>query len=326
MKVFLTGALGNVGAITLQKLLEKDYNVVCFDIKTKQNEKTWKRMSKTQSFKMVWGDITDLESVSNAMDSVDCIIHVAAILPPISEKHPELAKNVNINGTKNIIKAAENLPKKPKIIFVSSISVHGRRMHLEPPVKANDPFNPVNIYTTTKVEAEKVIRESGLPWTIIRLGGVLPLSSDLKSMPEMFETPYQQRMEFIHVEDVATALVNAVEANVNEKVLLLGGGEDFQYKSGEFYQRMLGIFGIKELPESAFKPARPPEKHPDDWYFIDWMDTDEAQKLLDFQNHTMEDYFNDLKDYIGGLRYLAKLFSPLVYRYLLKKSPYYKKK
>lgn len=327
MNVFLTGAFGNVGAFTLQQLLEKKYDVTCFDIKTKQNEKTQKKLSKTFSFKTVWGDVTDYTSVSSAMgDSLDCILHVAAILPPISEKHPDLAKNVNINGTKNIIKSAKNLTKKPKIIFVSSISVHGHRMHLEPPVRADDPFNPVNVYTKTKVEAEKIIRKNGLPWTIVRLGGVLPLNADLKSMPEMFETPYKQRMEFIHVEDVATALANGVEANINEKILLLGGGKDFQYISGEFYQKMLGLFGVKKLPESAFKSARPPKDHPEDWYFIDWMDTEEAQKLLNFQNHTMEDYFNDLKDYVGGVRYLARLFEPLVSRIILKKSPYYKKK
>ena len=324
MEVLLTGAFGNVGVFTLKKLLEKKYNVTCFDIKNKQNEKKWKKLSNKFPFKVVWGDITDEKSISNAIDSVDCIIHVAAIIPPTSERLPELARKVNVEGTRNIIKATNKMQKKPRIILVSSVSVHGPRMHLKPPVRVSDPLNPSNVYNTTKVEAEKLIQENDLPWTIVRLGGVLPLSNDLTSLTEMFETPYEQRMEFIHVEDVATALSNCVEADVNKKILLIGGGKDFQYTSGAFYEKMFSIFGVKDLPKSAFKTARSPKEHPEDWFFVDWMDTNEAQELLNFQNHTMDDYFNDLKEYVGGLRHLAKLFGPIVTKILLNKSPYYK--
>ena len=324
MEVFLTGAFGNVGVSTLKKLLKKKYEVTCFDIKNKQNEKKWKKLSKKLQFKVVWGDITDEQSVSKAMGAVDCILHVAAIIPPTSERFPELARKVNVEGTRNIIKATNKLQKKFKIILVSSVSVHGPRMHLDPPIRASDPLNPSNVYNTTKVEAEKLIQESGLPWTIVRLGGVLPLSNDLTSLTKMFETPYEQRMEFIHVEDVATALSNCVEADVNEKILLIGGGKDLQFTSGAFYEELFSIFGIKDLPKSAFKTARSPKEHPEDWFFVDWMDTKEAQNLLNFQNHSMEDYLNDLKEYVGGLRHLAKLFGPIVSMILLNKSPYYK--
>ncbi len=326
MKVLLTGAFGNVGTYTLQELLNRDYEVICFDIKTKRNGKVWKKLTKKGSFKTIWGDITDERSVLEAMDSVDCILHLAAIIPPTSEKIPDLAMKVNVNGTKNIVKAAFTQEKKPKVILVISVSVHGPRMHLEPPIRGDNPFNPTNVYTNSKIKAEKIVRESGLPWTIVRLGAVLPVGGDLSAINEAWEIPLKQRIECIHSRDVGVALANGVKVDINEEILLLGGGSSCQYTSGEFFKKLFGTVGIKMFPESAFVDPGPPEENPDDWYFIDWMDTKEAQALLNFQNSSFEDYLKELKEYLGVLRYLAKLFSPIVYRMLLKKSPYYKKK
>lgn len=326
MKVLLTGAFGNVGTMTLQELIKQNYEVICFDIKTKRNEKVWKKNTNKISFKTIWGDITNEESVSKAMDSVDYILHIAAIIPPTSEKFPELAMKVNVNGTRNIIYAAFNQEKKPKITFVSSISVHGPRMHLEPPVRASDELNPTNAYTNSKVEAEKIVKESGLSWIIVRLGAVLPVGGDLSAFNEAWEVPLKQRMECIQAKDVAVALVNSIKSDTNEKILLLGGGKSCQLTSGEFYERLFHAAGLKMFPDSAFKSPGPPEENPDDWYHIEWMDTKEAQELLDFQNSSFEDYLKELKSYLGILRHLARLFRPIVYRVLLKKSPYYRKK
>ena len=106
------------------------------------------------SFKTYWGDITDLEDVKRVVEDQDCIIHLAGIIPPLSERNPALAYNVNVRGTMNLIKAAKKQKKLPKFIFASSITVYGPKMNCEPPRCVDEPLNPTDNYTRHKVEIE----------------------------------------------------------------------------------------------------------------------------------------------------------------------------
>jgi UDP-glucose 4-epimerase len=86
MKVLLTGAFGNVGESVLLALFNRGYEITCFDLHTDISKKTYKRLTKVGNFDVVWGDITDKSSVEQAMQDANCIIHLAAIIPPLSEK------------------------------------------------------------------------------------------------------------------------------------------------------------------------------------------------------------------------------------------------
>ena len=57
MKVLLTGAFGNIGESTLLALLEKNYDIRCFDLQTERNEKVAKRLGKKGNFEIIWGDV-----------------------------------------------------------------------------------------------------------------------------------------------------------------------------------------------------------------------------------------------------------------------------
>ena len=252
MRVLLTGAFGNIGESTLLALFEKDYDIRCFDLLNERNEKTAKKLGKKGKFEIIWGDILDLPLVESLVDDVDCIIHLAAIIPPLSESKPELAKSVNIEGTRNIIQAAENMDKNPKVILASSISTFGPKMHLPPPRKADEPLNPTDVYTGTKVECEKMIKESTVPWTILRFAAAPPAElggAEIDSI--IFEIPLDQRIEFVHSRDVGLACANAVEAETIGKTLLIGAGPSGQMLQREFVSRIFEGMGIGMLPDSA---------------------------------------------------------------------------
>ena len=106
MRVLVTGAFGNIGESTLLALFEKDYKIRCFDLPNKRNGKIAKKLNKKGKFETIWGDIGDLPLVESIIKDVDCIIHLAGIIPPLSETRPDLARAVNIQGTKNIINGA----------------------------------------------------------------------------------------------------------------------------------------------------------------------------------------------------------------------------
>jgi nucleoside-diphosphate-sugar epimerase len=320
-KILLTGAFGNIGESTLLALLEKKYDVRCFDIENETTRKQNSKLSQIGKFETIWGDITDKESIRPAIQGVDCILHLAAIIPPPSEKSPEITEKINFGGTRNIIELASELESKPKFVFASSVSVHGPRpASVPPPVTANTPKKPTDKYTHTKVACEELILQSELPWTILRFAAVPPLALGGEIDPMLFETPVDQRIEFAHTRDVGQAVANSVEANTEKKILLIGGGKKSQMLNYEFLNGLLKVMGIGSLPREAFKV---PETD-DEWYYTDWMDTEESQRLLNYQKRTYEDYLIEMKNTIGFKRYFMKLISPLIRRRLLKQSPYYK--
>lgn len=320
MRVFLTGAFGNVGESTLFSLFEKDHDIRCFDIETSQNKKRQRELSKVGTFETVWGDITNPEIVEQAMQDIDCIIHLAAIIPPASDANSELARKVNVGGTLNLLNAAKKLTSPPKFIFASSIATYGHCKGDGPPRTADDPQVPTDPYTEHKIECEGHVKKSGLPWTIVRFGVVTPLRIGLNVPSIMFDVPLKQRIEFVHTRDIGLACANAVTADSIGKILLLGGGEHCRMTYREMMSRMLDAMGVGMLPESAFISPKCDE----DWFHTDFMDTEESQRILQFQTRTFDQFVEEFKQVMGIKRHLARLFRPLVRWYLLSKSPYAK--
>jgi nucleoside-diphosphate-sugar epimerase len=319
-KVLLTGAFGNVGQNTLKQLLMREHEVTCFDLMNSTNKKSCKKLSKKWQFKTIWGDILNNDDVSKAVEGIDTIIHLAAIIPPFSEKNPELARKVNIEGTRNLLNAAKMLKNKPRFIMASSVSVFGPTMHLEPPRTVDDPLNPSDHYSRSKVECEKMLRESGLAWMILRLGAVSAEKGSLEFISILFEVPLEQRTEFISSIDCGIAFTNAVTLNDTDRIFLIGGGKECQLIAKDSLARFLDAFGLKLPSEEAFKKP----KNKEDWFYIDWLDTKESQEALKFQTETFQQFINRLKRTHRLRRLGIKIISPLAVRFLLKKSPYYK--
>lgn len=252
---------------------------------------------------------------------VDAIIHTAAIIPPLSEKNPELARQVNLEGTRQLIRIAESLPYLTRFVFTSSVAVYGHPMKLPPPRNVNDPIYPTDHYTEHKIRCEALLRESRLPWTILRLGVVTPLSLSLDLDPLMFEVPLEQRLEFVHTRDVGLALTNAITADGIGKTLLIGGGQRCQMLYQELVEKMLHAIGIGMLPETAFiKPQTE-----DEYFHTDWLDTTESQQLLRYQTRTYDQFVDEYRQALGYKRHAIRIFRPIARQWLLSKSPYYNK-
>jgi UDP-glucose 4-epimerase len=157
MEVLVTGAFGNIGESTIIALSKTHHDIRCFDLRRKNTEEKAESLSKDINMEVIWGDITDIDSVKNAIKNVECIIHLAAIIPPPSESNPDLARKVNVGGTGNVIEAAESMEHKPRLVFTSSISTHGYRGPESPTLTADAPQNPTDNYTHHKIECESMI-------------------------------------------------------------------------------------------------------------------------------------------------------------------------
>ncbi len=319
MNILLTGSFGNIGRSTLKALFKENYNITCFDIPSKTNKKFEKKQQKKYNFHTIWGDIRNQEIIAEAVKKQDCIIHLAGITPPLTQRKPELAHQINVLGTEHLVKEALKQKKLPKIIFSSSISIYGPQALDSPPRNVEHQVNPIDVYTSTKVETERLIINSGLPWTIFRITAVPSLSLRENEMELLYDMPMEQKIEFVHPYDVGQALANAVIAETEGRILMIGGGKECQYINRTFISKYLDTLGIGVLPEAVFRiPKRESE-----WYYTNWLETEESQKLLKYQKHTFDDYLLEIKKKLIFTRFVIFLFRPFIRRMLIKRSPYY---
>ena len=158
MKVLVTGALGNVGAYTVDALLEEGHDVVGFDLESPRARKVASQLD--ARVHVVWGDITDPASLGAALEGVDAVVHLAAILPPNVDKAPELARRVNVDATRSLIERMEASPTARRLVFASSEAIFGDVQDREPPLRVETPVSPTDEYGRHKVACERAIRQS----------------------------------------------------------------------------------------------------------------------------------------------------------------------
>lgn len=315
MKVLVTGAFGNIGVSTLDVLIPRGYQVRCFDVKTKTNAKTAERYE--GKAEIVWGDLRSFDDVAAAVTGQEAVIHLGFVIPRLSitgasgKDVPDWAEAINVGGTKNLLAAMRAMPQPPKLLFSSSLHVYGQTQNLPPPRTVDDPPQPVEHYAQHKVQCERLVRESGLMWAIFRLGASLPVRLTLSS--GMFDVPLNNRIEFVHTRDVGLALANALQTDeVWGKIWLIGGGPRCQVYQRDLVAGVLNAVGVGMLPDEVF-PTAPP-------YAVDWLDTAESQRILHFQEHTFDDYIQDVNAILGYRRPLIRIFRPFIRAWLLRQA------
>jgi nucleoside-diphosphate-sugar epimerase len=289
--------------------------VIAFDVPNRRNRRSARRFA--DRIETVWGDIRLPEDLNPSVARCDAIIHNAGILAPASESHPELAHAVNVGGTKNILQAMRQRDEPPPIVFSSSLSVCGPRKPGGPPLTAADPAIGTDNYTSNKAECERLLRESGLPHVIFRIGvsvGVKAAAGDLS--PDVFRVLFSidpdTRLEWVHPDDVALAQVRAIETPAAlGKILMIGGGPGCRLTFREFYGAMFEATGVGKLPARAYDRSV---------YYCDWLDTAESQALLRYQRMTFDDFITELRYASRFTRPVLNLFSPAIRWFILRYS------
>ena len=315
MRVLVTGAFGRLGQEGLERLLAEGHSAIAFDIPNRRNRRAARRFA--GRVETVWGDIRSPDDIAPCVARCDAIIHNAGVLAPPSELDPELAYAVNVGGTKNILDAMKRREKPPVIVFASSLSVCGPRVPGGPPLTSADPAIGTDNYTSNKAECEQLLRRSGLPYVIFRIGvsvGMKLASGDLSSdvFRMLFSINPDTRLEWVHPEDVALAQVRATEnPDALGKILMIGGGEACRVTFGELYGAMFDATGVGRFP---------PESYGTGAYYCDWLDTDESQALLRYQRIRFDEFIGWLRRASRFTRPLVRLFSPLIRWFMLRNS------
>lgn len=320
MLILVTGGFGSVGLSIINELLLRGHNVRVLELETKKTQKNVKQY--TDRIEVLWGNLLEPACLPKAVENIDVVVHLAGVLPPLTETNKELCFKVNVEGTHNLLRAIKNSKSQPPLIFASSASVMGPTQNRAPPISAYDTPNPTTNYTQSKVQVEQELKTSGLRYCICRFGAVLPTQklADFSLIKNAFDIPLNARVEMVLDLDVAVAISNAAELmisgdSLDGKIINIAGGKanGFQRYGRDLTQAIFEVMGIGKLDENRFTKNE---------YFLDWLDTEESQRLLNYQNHTYEQlldlYMKPYKKY----RPFFRLFSPIIRWYLERQSPY----
>jgi nucleoside-diphosphate-sugar epimerase len=304
--VLVTGAFGNLGQAVLRELAARGLGVRATDVGSRRNRRLAARAGARD---VVFGDLRSLD-FEPLLEDCRAVIHLGAVLPPVTENAPELAHDINVKATFRLVDAIGRCAHKPLLVYPSSVTVFGAPEPALRLMRPDDPLAPSDHYTRHKVEIERHLAASEIPWVVLRVGVSVDsrtLGADLSMLRKLFRVAPDNPLEWVHPDDVATAMVNAIGSpRAVRRVLLVGGGPDCRVTQHQFLGAALGALGVR-LPREMLGSER---------YYTAWMDTAESQEILRYQRHGFADYQREMRERLRYARWLVAPAAPLVLRAL----------
>ncbi len=173
-KILITGADGFIGSHLTEELVKKGYAVKAFVYYNSFN--TWGWLDTLphdimQNVEIFTGDIRDPNGVRTAMNDVDGVFHLAALIAiPFSYHSPDSYVDTNIKGTLNVLQAARDNSNIKRVLVTSTSEVYGTAQYV--PIDEKHPFQGQSPYSATKIGADRLAesfyRSFNLPVTIVR--------------------------------------------------------------------------------------------------------------------------------------------------------------
>lgn len=172
-KVLVTGADGFIGSHLVELLLEKGFSVKAFVYYNSFNNWGWLdtlQEEKLSQIEIFSGDIRDPNGVYEALEGVDVVYHLAALIAiPFSYHSPDSYVDTNIKGTLNVLQAARKRELE-RVLVTSTSEVYGTAQYV--PIDEKHPFQGQSPYSATKIGADRLAesfyRSFDLPVTIVR--------------------------------------------------------------------------------------------------------------------------------------------------------------
>jgi len=223
-RVLVIGGGGYIGSALLPKLLDAGYHVRLLDMLLYSTEPIQEVVTHP-NLEVMDADFRQIDKVVEAMQDVDAVIHLGAIVgDPACALDEELTIEVNLMATRMIAEVAKG-NRVNRFIFASTCSVYGASDEL---LDEHSALHPVSLYARSKIASEMVLQNLYGPDfspIVLRFGTIYGLSGrtrfDLvinllaaKAVVEGAITVFggDQWRPFVHVDDAALAVLKALEA------------------------------------------------------------------------------------------------------------------
>lgn len=264
MKVLVTGGAGYIGSVLVRQLLRKGYEVRAMDSLKFGGEALYDVML-DPNFEFQQGDVRNENDIKRALEGIDAIAHLAAIVgDPACKKYSDEAKETNWGGGVSLFEAAEKAGVK-RFVFASTCSNYGKMPDPDSFVTETSDLNPVSLYAELKVKFEKFLleekKDSRMCSTALRFSTVYGFSPRIRfdltvneftrnaaiyGEQEIWGAQFWR--PYCHVDDLARAVILVLESP-EEKVranVFNVGSTDENYNKGMIIEEVCKVVpGVK---------------------------------------------------------------------------------
>ncbi|MBF1436574.1 MAG: NAD-dependent epimerase/dehydratase family protein [Prevotella micans] len=232
-KILITGGSGFIGSFIVEEALNR-------------NMETWVavRSSSSRKFlqdtriRLIELDFSSEENLRKQLagHKFDYVVHAAGVTKCLDKND---FFRMNTNGTANLVNVLSEPDRMPRrMVFLSSLSIFGAIREQQPyrDIEPTDQPKPNTAYGESKLKAERIVTESGIPSVILRPTGVYgPREKDYFLMAKSikghvdFAVGYkQQDITFVYVKDVVQAVFLALDRGKPGSAYFLTDGEVYQ--------------------------------------------------------------------------------------------------
>ena len=228
MKILLTGASSGIGSILIKRLLD------CADLEI--TAMIYRSLVNISGCKFRQGDLNNAELLTQVVDGVDTVVHMAALTNSAQESE---YFRVNVTGTQNLVDACV-LKGVKRIIYISSraASLDGGG------------------YSRSKLGAEECVKNSRLNWLILRPSEVYGQGAgDTINRLIQWVQKYplvpvigkgQAKLSPVYIDDVVSAMERAIlDKELKGETILLSGPEELTFD--ELVDRIANCFGVRRF-------------------------------------------------------------------------------
>jgi nucleoside-diphosphate-sugar epimerase len=156
--ILITGGAGYIGSWVTRRLLASGNQVVVLD-NMMYSGKSLLGVLGHPNLRIIKGDVRQQADVDSAMDGVDHVVHLAAIVGEAAcDKDPDVTRAINFGGTQNVARSARSHDVQ-RMVFFSTCSSYGVQ---DTSVLADEEteLNPVSLYAETKIDSEKFLLDT----------------------------------------------------------------------------------------------------------------------------------------------------------------------
>lgn len=246
-KILVTGANGLLGSKIIKLLADSElYAPIAFVRKSSDVS-----LLKNIEVEMVYGDVNEINSLTEALVDIDAVIHTAAYVS-YDPGNDDLMRKVNIEGTANVVNECL-MANVSKFVHISSVAAIGRddsiKTYTENTKWVNAPYN--SPYGISKYQAEQEAWRAyheGLPTTILNPSLILGDGDFSKTSLVIVDKIIKSKglhprgsNAFVDVDDVAVACIKALDHAYDGQRFIIAA-ENKTYK--ELYETVSKAMGI----------------------------------------------------------------------------------